>query len=60
MTTFLLRLNDVFFNIMGTNCVPPDLFLYYYVADFIPELIRKKDKKLAISFQFNVPLYRQS
>ena len=37
---------------MGTNCVPllPDLFLYYYEADFIQELHRKKDKKLTISF----------
>ena len=26
------------------------LFLYYYEADFIQELLRKKDKKLAISF----------
>ena len=32
---------------MGTNCAPllADLFLYYYEADFIRELIRKKDKK---------------
>lgn len=37
---------------MGTNCAPllADLFLYYYEADFIQELLRKKDKKLAISF----------
>ena len=37
---------------MGTNCAPllPDLFLYYYEADFMQELLRKKDKKLAISF----------
>ena len=37
---------------MGTNCATllADLFLYYYEADFIQELLRKKDKKLAISF----------
>ena len=37
---------------MGTNCAPllADLFLYYYEADFIQELLGKKDKKLAISF----------
>ena len=37
---------------MGTNCAPllADLFLYYYEADFMQELLRKKDKKLAISF----------
>ena len=36
---------------METNCAPllADLFLYYYEADFIQELLRKKDKKLAIS-----------
>ena len=40
--------------LMGTNCVPllPDLFLYYYEAEFIQELLRKEDKKLAISFNF--------
>lgn len=37
---------------MGTNCAPllANLFLYYYEADFMQELLRKKDKKLAISF----------
>ena len=37
---------------MGTNCAPllSNLFLYYYEADFIQELLRKKDKKFAISF----------
>ena len=37
---------------MGTNCAPllADLFLYYYEADFMQKLLRKKDKKLAISF----------
>ena len=37
---------------MGKNCAPllADLFLYYYEADFTQELLRKKDKKLAISF----------
>ena len=36
--------------LMETNCVPllADLFLYYYEADFMQELLRKKDKKLAI------------
>ena len=29
-----------------------DLFLYYYDANFIQDLLRKKDKKLAISFNF--------
>ena len=37
---------------MRTNCAPllADLFLYYYEADFMQELLRKKDQKLAISF----------
>ena len=37
---------------MGTNCAPllADLVLYYYEADFMQELLRKKYKKLAISF----------
>ena len=37
---------------MGTNCAPllADLFVYYYEADFIQELLKKKDKKFAISF----------
>ena len=41
---------------MGTNCAPflAELFLYYYEADFIQELLRKKDKKLAISFNFTI------
>ena len=30
----------------------PTCFFYYYEADFIQELLRKKDKKLAISFNF--------
>ena len=39
---------------MGTNCAPllVDLLLYYYEANFIQELLRKKDMKLAISFNF--------
>ena len=39
---------------MGTNCAPflADLFLNYYEADFIQELLWKKDKKLATSFNF--------
>ena len=34
---------------MGTNCAPllADLFRYYYEADFMQELLRKKDQKLA-------------
>ena len=37
---------------MGINCAPllTDLFLYHYEADFIQVLLRRKDKKLAISF----------
>ena len=37
---------------MGTNCAPllADLFLYYYEADFMQKLLRKKDKKLALFF----------
>ena len=39
---------------MATNCAPllAALFLYYHEADFIQELPRKKDKKLAISLNF--------
>ena len=39
---------------MGTNLPPllTDLFLYYYKPDFIQELFRKKDKKLARYFNF--------
>jgi hypothetical protein len=39
---------------MGTNCVPllADLFLYSYEADFIHELLKKNEKKLARSFNF--------
>ena len=39
---------------MGTNCVPllVDLVLYYYEAEFIQELLTKKDRKLAISLNF--------
>ena len=39
---------------MGTKCDPilADLFLYSNEADFIQELLRKKDKKWAISFNF--------
>ena len=57
MTTYLLLSEDVFFqktvgNTIGTKCAPlfADLFLYYYEADFIQELLRKKDKELAVSF----------
>ena len=39
---------------MGTMFVPvlADLFLYYYKAEFIQELLRMKNKKFAISFNF--------
>jgi hypothetical protein len=39
---------------MGTNCAPfpADLFLYSYEADFIQGLLKKKEKKLARSFNF--------
>jgi hypothetical protein len=39
---------------MGINCVPllSDLFLYSYEADFIQELLKKDEKKLARSFNF--------
>ena len=39
---------------MGTNCAPllADLFLYSYEAEFIQNLLKKKDKKLARSFNF--------
>jgi hypothetical protein len=41
---------------MGTNCAPllADLFLYSYEADFIQVLLKKKEKKLARSFNFTV------
>ena len=39
---------------MGTNCAPPlaDLFLYSYEADFMQDLLKKKQKKLTRSFNF--------
>jgi len=39
---------------MGTSCAPflSDLLLYSYEADFIQELLKKNDKKLARSFNF--------
>ena len=39
---------------MDTNCAPllADLFLYSYEADFIQELLKKNEKKLAWSFNF--------
>jgi hypothetical protein len=39
---------------MGTNCAPllADLFLYSYEADFIQGLLKKNEKKLALSFNF--------
>lgn len=41
---------------MGTNCVPllEDLFLYSYEADIIQNLLRKQEKKLALSFNFTI------
>ena len=50
---------DVFFNTvgipMGTNCaLLADLFLYSYEANFIQELLKKNEKKLARSFNFTV------
>ena len=40
---------------MGTNCAPllADLFLYSYEADFIQGLLKKKEKKLARSFNYS-------
>ena len=37
---------------MGTNCAPilADLFRHSYEADFIPDVIRKKEYRLARSF----------
>ena len=43
----------MFFKTIGIPIGTPllaDLFLYYYEADFIQELLRRKDKKLAIYF----------
>ena len=39
---------------MGTNCSPllAELDLYSYEADFIQELLKKNEKKLARSFNF--------
>jgi len=39
---------------MGTNCTPllADLFLHSYEADFVQELLRKGEKKLAQSFNY--------
>jgi hypothetical protein len=39
---------------MCTNCIPllADLFLYSYDGDFIQELLKKNEKKLARSFVF--------
>jgi hypothetical protein len=41
---------------MGTICAPllADLFLYSYEADFIQGLLKKKEKKLARSFNFTL------
>ena len=42
---------------MGTNCAPllADLFLYSYEAQFIQELLKKDEKKLAQSFNYTFP-----
>jgi len=39
---------------MGTKCAPllTDLFLYLYEADFIQVLLKKTEKKLALSSNF--------
>jgi len=39
---------------MGTNCAPllADLFLHSYEAEFVQELLRKGEKKLAQSFNY--------
>ena len=39
---------------MGINCAPlfADLFLYSHEADFIQGLLKKNEKKLALSFNF--------
>jgi hypothetical protein len=39
---------------MGANCAPllADLFLYSYEADFMQELLKENEKKLARSFNF--------
>ena len=40
---------------MGTNCAPllADLFLHSYEVDFIQGLLKKKEKKLAQSFNYS-------
>jgi len=39
---------------MGTNCAPllADLFLHSYEAEFVQELLRRGEKKLAQSFNY--------
>jgi hypothetical protein len=39
---------------MGTNCAHllADLFLYSYEVDFIQGLLKRNDKKMALSFNF--------
>jgi len=39
---------------MSTNCVPlfSKLFLYWYEADFMHELLKKNKRKLVWSFNF--------
>jgi len=46
---------ELFKNIpMGTNCAPllAELFLHSYEAEFIQELFREEEKKLAQSFNY--------
>ena len=56
LTTYLLCLVDVYQQTVGihldTNCAPllTDLFLHSYETDFIQELFKKNEKKLAWSF----------
>jgi len=39
---------------LGTNCapLPVDLFLHSYEAEFVQEILRKGEKKLAQSFNY--------
>jgi hypothetical protein len=55
MATYLLCSVGMFFNIpMGANCAPllTDLFLYAYETDLIQGFVRKSEKNLTLSFNF--------
>jgi hypothetical protein len=41
---------------MGTNCAPSvtDLFLYSYEAEFVQKLLQDNNKKLAVSYMYNL------